>query len=56
MAGHDAFVGSSADQIEAVRDFLMLYPQVRDLPILRARPVLGSAAATPAAAGGGENK
>jgi cytochrome c2 len=37
----DAFVGSSMDQIQAARDFLLLYPQIRDWPILRARPILG---------------
>jgi cytochrome c2 len=37
----DAFVGSSEQQIAAVRDFLMAYPLVKDWPILRARPVLG---------------
>jgi len=47
----DAFVGTSADQIQAVRDFLMLYPQVRDWPILQARPILGLTPAAPAAPG-----
>ena len=47
----DAFVGTSADQIQAARDFLMLYPTVRDWPILRARPVLGLTPAAPAAPG-----
>ena len=37
----DAFIGTSADQIHAARDFLMLYPYIRDWPILTARPVLG---------------
>ncbi len=37
----DAFVGSSMEQIEAARDFLFLYPQIRDWPVLRARPILG---------------
>src|SRR5262249_10528587 len=37
----DAFIGTSADQIRAARDYLMLYPQIRDWPILKARPVLG---------------
>ncbi|MCX7701453.1 MAG: c-type cytochrome [Gemmataceae bacterium] len=52
----DAFVGSSWDQIHAVRDFLMLYPEVRTWPIIRGRPMLGtgSSATTTAAAGGGE--
>jgi mono/diheme cytochrome c family protein len=52
----DAFIGTSKDQIEAVRDFLMLYPEVRNWPIMRARPMLGSgtAPATTAAAAGGE--
>jgi cytochrome c2 len=45
----DAFVGTSADQIQAARDFLMLYPQIRDWPILHARPVLGLTPAAPAA-------
>jgi hypothetical protein len=37
----DAFLGSSMDQIQAARDFLLMYPQVRDWPILHARPILG---------------
>jgi mono/diheme cytochrome c family protein len=52
----EAFIGTSMDQIQAVRDFLMLYPEVRDWPILRARPILSGAPATPAAGGGGANK
>jgi mono/diheme cytochrome c family protein len=52
----DAFLGSSWDQIHAVRDFLVLYPEVRHWPILRARPMLGtgSAPTTTAAAGGND--
>ena len=37
----DAFVGSSDEQIQAARDFLILFPQIRDWPILKARPILG---------------
>jgi cytochrome c2 len=37
----DAFVGSSKEQIQAARDFLFLYPQIREWPVLRARPILG---------------
>jgi hypothetical protein len=47
----DAFVGNSYEQIQAARDFLMLYPTVRDWPVLKARPVLGSTATTPPAGG-----
>src|SRR5207244_3609287 len=39
----DAFIGTSFEQIQAARDFLMLYPQIRDWPILKARPILGTA-------------
>jgi cytochrome c2 len=49
----DAFVGASDEQIRAVRDFLMLYPQIRDWPILKARPVLGLTPAAPAAPAAG---
>jgi mono/diheme cytochrome c family protein len=46
--GYEAqFVGSekefSLDQIKAVRDFLMIYPQVADWPVLKDRPAAGSA-------------
>jgi mono/diheme cytochrome c family protein len=50
----EAFIGTSADQIQAVRDFLMMYPQIKDWPILRARPILSGAPATGAT--GGANK
>src|SRR5262249_6169564 len=39
----EAFIGSSEEQIDAVRDFLMLYPQIKDWPVLRARPILSGA-------------
>jgi len=43
----DKFVGSeqsfSLDQIKAVRDFLMIYPQVADWPVLKNRPATGTA-------------
>lgn len=38
----EVFVGNSAEQIQAARDFLLLYPQVRDWSILRNRPVPGA--------------
>ena len=46
--GYEAqFVGSekefSLDQIKAVRDFLMIYPQVADWPVLKDRPATGTA-------------
>jgi len=44
----DAFVGSSDQQIAAVRDFLMAYPVIKDWPVLRARPVLGMGPPPPA--------
>lgn len=44
----DAFLGSSMDQIQAARDFLLMYPQIRDWPVLRARPILGLTPTTPA--------
>jgi len=41
------FLGSdqafSLDQIKAVRDFLMIYPQVADWPVLKDRPAPGTA-------------
>jgi mono/diheme cytochrome c family protein len=41
------FLGSdtaySLDQIKAVRDFLMIYPQVADWPVLKNRPATGTA-------------
>jgi hypothetical protein len=41
------FLGSdqafSMDQIKAVRDFLMIYPQVADWPVLKNRPATGTA-------------
>jgi hypothetical protein len=41
------FVGSeqnwSLDQIKAVRDFLMILPQVADWPVLKDRPATGTA-------------
>ena len=38
----DVFAGSSAEQIQAVRDFLMLYPQVADWALLKHRPGPGT--------------
>jgi mono/diheme cytochrome c family protein len=43
-----AFIGSdgpnfSKDQIKAVRDFLMIFPQVADWPVLKDRPAAGTA-------------
>jgi hypothetical protein len=44
----DAFIGNSEEQIRAVADFLMLYGQVKNWPILKAREPLGLGA-SPAA-------
>lgn len=49
----DAFVGTSEQQINAVRDYLMAYPLIKDWPVLRARPVLGMTPMAPTPAPGG---
>jgi mono/diheme cytochrome c family protein len=41
VENQDAFVGPSDEQIRAARDFLILYPQVRDWAVIRKRPLLG---------------
>jgi hypothetical protein len=43
----DIFAGSSSEQILATRDFLMLYPIVKDWSILKARPIIGMAPPAP---------
>ncbi|HEV3144972.1 MAG TPA: c-type cytochrome, partial [Gemmataceae bacterium] len=52
----DAFIGNSEDQIRAVADFLMLYQQIKDWPVLKGRDPLGfgPAAATPIPAAEGK--